>query len=99
MCKELATAYREMDFKKVEDLWRKRGAVGLLYNLVRYIRMTPQRRDFFRRIKIGGPLAEFDGLEVSNKILYRALVLSFSDFRSVRCRILFLPEENQPIPY
>ena len=41
VCKELATAYREMDFKKVEDLWRKRGAVGLLHNLVRYIRMTP----------------------------------------------------------
>jgi hypothetical protein len=34
VCKELATAYREMDFKKVKDLWRKRGAVGLLYNLV-----------------------------------------------------------------
>ena len=41
---------------------------------------------------MGGPLAEFNGLEVSNKILYRALVLSFS----VRRRILFLPEENQP---
>jgi len=29
---------------------------------------------------MGGLLAEFDGLEVSNKILYRALVLSFSNF-------------------
>jgi hypothetical protein len=48
-------------------------------------------------MKIGGLLAEFDGLEVSNKILYRALVLSFSDFRSVRRRILFLLEENQKI--
>ena len=94
VCKQLATAYYEMDFKKVEELWRKRGAVGLLHNLVRYIRMTPQRRGFFRRIKIGGPLAEFDGLEVSNKILYRTLVLSSSDFRAARRRILFLPEEN-----
>ena len=32
--KELATAYRGIDFKKVKNLWRKRGAVGLLYNLV-----------------------------------------------------------------
>jgi len=30
-----------------------------------------------------GLLAEFNGLEVSNKILYRALVLSFSDFYKV----------------
>ena len=43
---------------------------------------------------MGGLLAEFDGLEVS-KILYRALVLSFGDFRRVRCWILFLSEENQ----
>lgn len=72
VCKDLATAYREMDFKKVEELWRKRGAVGLLHNLVRYIRMTPQRRRFFESIKIGGPLAEFDGLEVSycNRIYF-----------------------------
>ena len=37
---------------------------------------------------MGGLLAEFNGLEV-NKILYRALVLSFSDFRGVRRRIFF----------
>ena len=66
VCKELATAYREMDFKKVDELWKKRGAVGLMHNLVRYIRNGPQRRDFFKRIKIGGSLAEFDGLEVGS---------------------------------
>ena len=44
---------------------------------------------------MGGPLVEFDGLEVSNKILYRALVLSFGDFCTAQRRILFLPEENQ----
>jgi len=65
VCKELATAYREMDFKKVDELWKKRGAVGLMHNLVRYICNSPQRRSFFRRIKIGGSLTEFDGLEVS----------------------------------
>ena len=32
--KELVTTYREIDFKKVKDLWRKRRAVRLLYNLI-----------------------------------------------------------------
>ena len=73
VCKDLAAAYRDQDFKKIELLWKKRGAVGLLHNLVRYIRMTPQRRAVFKRIEIGGALAEFDGLEVRD----RALVLRF----------------------
>jgi len=34
VCKELATAYYKMDFKKVEDLWRKHRAIRLLYNLI-----------------------------------------------------------------
>jgi hypothetical protein len=50
ICKALATAYRDLDFNKVEKLWRKRGAVGLLHNIVRFIRQTPQRRGVFRRI-------------------------------------------------
>jgi hypothetical protein len=66
VCKKLATAYRDNDMKTVEKLWRDRGAVGLLHNIVRYIRMTPQRRGFFRRIQMGGSLAEFDALEVSS---------------------------------
>ncbi|SRR6266516_4789650 len=65
VCKKLATAYQDNDMKAVEKLWRDRGAVGLLHNVVRYIRMTPQRRGFFGRIQMGGSLAEFDALEVS----------------------------------
>jgi len=41
--------------------------------------MTPQRRGFFRRIRIGGSLAEFNSLEVGAEILYRALVLRFGN--------------------
>ena len=73
--KELATIYYKIDFKKVKELQRKREAVGLLYNLMRYIYIILQYYSFFQGIKIGGPLAEFNRLEVSNKILYRALVL------------------------
>lgn len=65
VCKRLATAYREQDFKTVETLWKKRGAIGLLHTIVRYIRYSPQRRGFFKQIRMEGKLAEFDGLEVS----------------------------------
>ena len=73
VCKDLAAAYHNQDLKRIDQLWKKRGAVGLLHNLVRYIQMTPQRRTVFKRIEIRGALAKFDGLEVRN----RALVLRF----------------------
>ena len=66
VCKDLDTAYREGDMKRIKELWRKRGAIGKLHNIIRYIRATPQRRRFFRSITCGGNLAEFDGLEVSH---------------------------------
>jgi len=64
VCKELDSAYREGDMKRIKELWRKRGAIGKLHNIIRYIRASPQRRQFFRSIICGGELAEFDGLEV-----------------------------------
>jgi hypothetical protein len=64
VCKELDTAYREGDLRRIGELWRKRGAIGRLHNIVRYIRASPQRRQFFRSILCGGDLADFDGLEV-----------------------------------
>lgn len=70
VCKDLATAYRDNDMKTVEKLWQHRGAIRLLHNIVRYIRMMPQRRGFFRRIQIGGSLAGFDALEVSSPQLH-----------------------------
>ena len=63
--KEMNCALREGDLKKVGELWRKRGALGRLHNVIRYIRGSPQRREFFRDMTTGGELAEFDGLEVS----------------------------------
>jgi hypothetical protein len=65
IAKEMDTALREGDLKKVGELWRKRGALGRLHNVTKYIRGSPQRREFFRNLAIGGELAEFDGLEVS----------------------------------
>jgi hypothetical protein len=72
ICKELEAAYRDGDMKKIGELWRKRGAIGRLHNIVRYIRASPQRRKFFRSIELGGDLAIFDGLEVSTFSLGRS---------------------------
>ena len=75
--KELAAAYYNQDFKKIELLQKKHKVVRLLYNLIQYIRITPQCRTAFKKIKISSALAKFNGLEVCDKILYRALVLRF----------------------
>lgn len=66
ICRDLEAAYREGDLRRIGELWRKRGAIGRLHNIIRYIRASPQRRQFFKSIEIGGDLAAFDGLEVSS---------------------------------
>ncbi|KAF5703911.1 restless-like transposase [Fusarium mundagurra] len=43
---------------------RKRGAIGRLHNIIKYIRASPQRRQFFTSIVCGGELSEFDDLEL-----------------------------------
>jgi hypothetical protein len=65
IAREMDTALREGDIKRVGELWRKRGALGRLHNIVKYIRGSPQRREFFGKQVCGGELAAFDGLEVS----------------------------------
>lgn len=45
-------------------MWRARGPVGKLHNIIKYIRWTPQRREQFAGVQIRGELARFDELEV-----------------------------------
>ncbi|KAM4060593.1 restless-like transposase [Hirsutella rhossiliensis] len=61
---KLEKHHQRGDYVKVEELWKKFGCLGRLHNLVRYIRLTPQRREEFAAIIIGGHLSEFDGLEL-----------------------------------
>ncbi|KAL9572045.1 hypothetical protein ACKAV7_003762 [Fusarium commune] len=61
---KLEKHYQRRDYVKVEELWKKFGYLGRLHNLVRYIRLTLQRREEFAAIIIGGDLSEFDGLEL-----------------------------------
>ena len=65
VCKELDHANRDGDWKKVGDLWRERGSIGRLHNIIRYIRATPQRRNRFKNILLDGELTKFNGLQVS----------------------------------
>jgi hypothetical protein len=46
--------------------WSKRGPVGMLHNVVRFIRASPQRAERFLGVIMGGALAEFDDLMVSH---------------------------------
>ncbi|KAG4275822.1 hypothetical protein FPRO04_14338 [Fusarium proliferatum] len=61
---KLEKHYQRGDYAKVEELWKRFGCLGRLHNLVRYIRLTPQRREEFAAIIVGGDLAEFDRLEL-----------------------------------
>jgi hypothetical protein len=73
-CKDLDSAYREGDYSRIRELCKKRGAIGRLHYIVRYIRASPRRRQFFRSIQPGGDLAAFDGLEVSSPSARRKVV-------------------------
>src|SRR6266511_2251871 len=52
------------NFTKVKELWKKFGYLSRLHNLVRYIRLTPQRREEFTTIVIGRDLSAFDKLKL-----------------------------------
>jgi hypothetical protein len=78
VCQKIGVAYKNQNYGEVQRLWKQQGVVGLMQNLVRYIRNGPQRRGFFRRIKKGGLLAEWDGLEVSLSIRFSKLTLAES---------------------
>lgn len=63
---QLELANLRHDFEAIAKVWREQGALGRLHNIVRYIRMTPQRRAEWRKIVIGTEQwSLFDGLEVS----------------------------------
>lgn len=62
---QLELAYHRHDFDAIAKMWRKQGVLERLHNIIRYIRMTPQRRAEWRKIVIGTEeWSLFDGLEV-----------------------------------
>lgn len=82
------------DYAKVEELWKKFGCLGRLHNLVRYIRLTPQRREEFASVVIGGDLSAFDGLDLiqNNPTRWNSWFHSITRALNVRERLeLFSP--------
>jgi hypothetical protein len=59
------------DFIAVEKTWKKNGVLGKLHNLIKYIRLSPQRRQEFKRCMIDNPKwVDFNKLEVSTIEVY-----------------------------
>lgn len=54
-------------FEKIEEYWRNKGPLGKLHNLVKHIRMTPQRRQEFKKCSVGSDAV--NRLEVSNYLV------------------------------
>src|SRR5579871_5582392 len=80
IAREMDAAMQEGDLKKIGELWRKRGALGRLHNIIKYIRGSPQRREFFGKQVCGVSWQNLMGwnLEVSSRSCpstsyYRAL--------------------------
>jgi len=65
---ELESAYKKQDFESIARIWRRQGALGRLRNIIRYIRISPQCREEFESIEIGGNWVDFNKLQVSVKI-------------------------------
>ena len=62
---ELFLAQHQYDFQKLAAIWRKHGPLGRLQNLIRHIRLTPQRREKFKTCQVdAGSWKEFNMLEV-----------------------------------
>ena len=62
VCKNLETALRDGEYKKIRDLWRKRGSIRRLHNIIHYIRVSSQRRNRFAKQVVGGELVKFNNL-------------------------------------
>ncbi|KAG9383200.1 Dimer-Tnp-hAT domain containing protein [Pyrenophora tritici-repentis] len=86
---KLEKHHQRGDYTKVEELWKKFGCLGRLHNLVRYIRLTPQRRKEFATIIIGGDLSQFDGLELiqNNSTRWNSWFYSITRALNVRERL------------
>lgn len=48
----------------LEAFWSTKGPVGMLHNVVRFIRISPQRMERFAGVAFSGMLERFNGLKV-----------------------------------
>ncbi|KAA8620769.1 Dimer-Tnp-hAT domain-containing protein [Pyrenophora tritici-repentis] len=90
-----AISDEEMDAKYACSLT---SVLGRLHNLVRYIRLTPQRREEFATIIIGGDLSQFDGLELiqNNSTRWNSWFYSITRALNVRERLELFSARHVP---
>lgn len=75
---ELYQAQYHADFKKMARVWHKFGALGRLHNLIRHIRLSPQRRQEFRQCQSDRESwKEFNKLEVKKYSIQLYSILLF----------------------
>ena len=75
---ELYQAQYYTDFKKMTRVWHKFGALGRLHNLIRHIRLSPQRRQEFRQYQSDREnWKEFNKLEVRKYSIQLYCILLF----------------------
>lgn len=95
---KLEKHYQRGDYAKIEELWKRFGCLGRLHNLVRYIRLTPQRREEFAAILISGDLSQFDGLELiqNNSTRWNSWFHSITRALNVRERLELFSARHVP---
>ena len=59
---EVQTVYKLQQEERELELWRKRGPIGKLHNVVVFIRRSPQRIEEFKRLQLLDLLQEFEHL-------------------------------------
>ena len=63
--KNLLVAEHQSDFESISRIWKSHGALGRLQNLIRHIRLSPQRRDRFKKCYVDEESwKDFNHLEV-----------------------------------
>lgn len=64
--------------QRAQEIWRSKGAIGKLHNLVKAIRAGPQRLERFKQVTIGD--SNIDS-KFRFSVIYKILVVSlFSDY-------------------
>ena len=82
---ELLLGQHHADFGRIASTWKKQGALGRLQNLIRYIRLTPKRREGFKNCQVDAEVSKgFNKLEVYDYIVFLlGTVLILSSFYKV----------------
>ena len=82
---ELLLGQHHADFGRIASTWKKQGALGRLQNLIRYIRLTPKRREGFKNCQVDAEgWKEFNKLEVYDYVVFLlGTVLILSSFYKV----------------